>query len=291
MDANGMPFLMRGINFPHAWFEKRTESGIIDIASTRANLVRVVLSTGQPWGKTTSHDVKSIIELAKHSKLIVMLEVHNTTGYGGREGAMHLAETIPYWIGLKEILAGQEAYVLINLGNEPTSSRVPTASYVEMNIGAIKALRAAGLKHTFVVDGHDWGQDNSGAMRDNASTIFAADPLGNTVFSVHMYQKYGEADAIISYFRAFKDLGLALIVGEFGPDHHGEPVDEDTLMRAARSMEVGYIAWSWSGNSKKAQNLDIVRDFDPKQLTAWGKRLIDGADGIRATSAPASIFE
>lgn len=291
IDANGIPFLMRGINYPYAWFVKQTEQAMADIAATRANMVRVVLSAGEPWDKTTAHEVESIIELAKRNNLIVMFEVHNTTGYGRQEGAMHLAETIPYWLSLHDVLDGQEAYVLINLGNEPTSSSIEIGSYVEMNIGVIKALRAAGLKHTFVVDGHNWGQDETGGMRNNAPTIFAADPLKNTIFSVHMYQQYSQAETIVNYFKAFKDSGLTLIVGEFGPDHQGKLVDEDTILRAARELEIGYIAWSWSGNSKEAEELDLVLDFDAKRLSPWGQRLIEGVDGIRSTSVSASVFD
>lgn len=291
IDANGHPFLIRGINYPHAWFNKRTETAMADIAATKANLVRVVLSAGEQPGRTPAHEVQSVIELAKQNKLIVMLEVHDTTGYGRREAAKHLAETIPYWLSLKEVLEGQEAYVLINFGNEPTSDDVPAASYVEMNISVTKALRAAGLKHTFVVDGHSWGQDGAGAMRDNAATIFAADPLKNTIFSVHMYKRYDQAETINRYFRAFKDSSLPLIVGEFGPDHQGAPVDEDTILHAARAMDIGYIAWSWSGNSEKARELDIVLNFDPERRSPWGERLITGPDGLRATSYPATVFE
>jgi mannan endo-1,4-beta-mannosidase len=291
IDANGVPFLIRGINYPHAWYSKRAETSIKDIAATKANLVRVVLSAGRQPGKTPVHEVKSVIELAKQNNMIVMLEVHDTTGYGKVEDAMHLTETIPYWLGLREALEGQEAYVLINFGNEPTSHNVTAASYVEMNIDVIKALRAAGLTHTFVADAHGWGQDSAGAMRDHASTIFAADPLKNTIFSVHMYEHYAKAETINSYLRAFKASDLVLIVGEFGPDHLGKPVDEDAILQAAREMSVGYIAWSWSGNSEKAKNLDLVLEFDPERLSPWGQRLIEGADGLRATSVPATVFQ
>ena len=291
IDANGMPFLIRGINYPHAWYSKRAKSAMTDIANTGANLVRVVLSAGQEPGKTPAHEVKSVIEFAKKNRLIVMLEVHDTTGFGMVENAMQLTETIPYWLDLKDVLSGQEAYVLINFGNEPTSHSVPANAYVEMNIEVIEALRAAGLRHTFVIDAHGWGQDASGTMRDHASTLFAADPLKNTIFSVHMYEHYDRAETIDDYFSAFKDQDLVLIVGEFGPDHRGEPVDEDTILRSARKMDIGYIAWSWSGNSPENRNLDLVSAFEPERRSAWGRRLIEGADGLQATSVPATVFD
>ncbi|MEM9442553.1 MAG: cellulase family glycosylhydrolase, partial [Pseudomonadota bacterium] len=80
IDANGIPFLMRGINHPHAWYANRIEQSMADIAATKANVVRVVLSAGEPWVKTSADEVEFIIELAKRNSLIVMFEVHNTTG-------------------------------------------------------------------------------------------------------------------------------------------------------------------------------------------------------------------
>jgi hypothetical protein len=36
--------------------------------------------------------------------------------------------------------------------------------------------------------------------------------------------------------------------------------------------------------------LDMVTNFDPNQMTAWGRRLIEGPDGIIQTSCEASVY-
>jgi len=290
LDSTGTPFVMRGINHPHAWQRSRTDKALPEIGATGANMVRVSLSSGAPWGETPREEVADIIQMTKAHDMIVMFTVHNTTGYGQQDWAIHLAGTIPYWISLKDILIGQEAYVLINPGNEPTGNSISPEAYTEMQISTIKALRAAGFTHTMVIDGHNWGQDATQTMLTEAPTMAAADPLSNTIFSVHMYQVYDEVETIENYFRAFDTMELPLIVGEFGPDHQGEPVDEETIFRLTDEMDIGYIGWSWSGNSAIVENLDITVDFDPERLSPWGDQLINGPGGIRETSRPAAVF-
>jgi hypothetical protein len=118
LDANGNNFVMRGINHPHNWYPDETGS-LADIKARGANTVRVVLSSGKLWPKNSTADVANVINLCKASKLICVLEVHDTTGYGEDAEAASLAEAVIYWKEIKSVLIGQEAYVIINLGNEP----------------------------------------------------------------------------------------------------------------------------------------------------------------------------
>jgi hypothetical protein len=85
-------------------------------------------------------------------------------------------------------------------------------------------------------------------MRDSAADVLAADPDGNTVFSVHMYGVYDTAAEITSYLDTFTSQGLPIIVGEFGHNHSDGNPDEDTIMSYTRSQGIGWFAWSWSGN-------------------------------------------
>ncbi|WP_236985484.1 glycoside hydrolase family 5 protein [Marinagarivorans cellulosilyticus] len=52
LDANGEPFIMRGVNHGHAWFPLNL-SAIEDIANAGANTVRVVLSSGAQWARNS----------------------------------------------------------------------------------------------------------------------------------------------------------------------------------------------------------------------------------------------
>jgi mannan endo-1,4-beta-mannosidase len=135
-----------------------------------------------------------------------------------------------------------------------------------------------------------WGQDWQNIMRDNAASVEAADPDHNTVFSIHMYGVYDTAAEINAYFDAFRTAGLPLVVGEFGFNHSDGNPDEDTIMAQAQARGLGYIGWSWSGNGGGVEYLDMVTSFSPAQLTSWGERIFNGANGIRQTSREATIY-
>jgi mannan endo-1,4-beta-mannosidase len=127
-------------------------------------------------------------------------------------------------------------------------------------------------------------------MRINAPSVFAADTLRNTVFSIHMYGVYGQAATINNYLEAFVNARLPIIVGEFGDNHSDGDVDENTIMATAQARRIGYLGWSWSGNGSPVQYLDMTNGFNANSLTAWGQRIINGANGIRATSREASVY-
>src|SRR5688572_26488660 len=172
--------------------------------------------------------------------------------------------------------------------NEPFGNNT-TANYVADTRAAIQALRAAGITHTLMIDAANWGQDWSNTMRTNAVALWEADPQRNLLFSVHMYEVYGQASTISSYMQAFDDMGLPLVIGEFGLEHNGQNVDEATIMAQAQQRGNGYIGWSWSGNGGCCTFLDVVSNFTTT-LTPWGQILVNGPNGIFATSMPASVF-
>ncbi|MCC2309471.1 cellulase family glycosylhydrolase [Cellulomonas chengniuliangii] len=290
VERNGTPFVARGVSHAHTWYAGQT-GAFADIKAAGANAVRVVLSSGDRWTKNDAADVADVVSRCKANKLVCMLEVHDTTGYGEEGAAITLDQAVDYWVSVKSAIEGQEDYVQLNIGNEPYgNSESVNAGWASDTSAAIKRLRAAGFKHNIVVDAPNWGQDWRGIMRDNAATVFAADPDANTLFSVHMYGVYGQASTITSYLKAFTDARLPLVIGEFGFDHSDGDVDEDTIMSEAQRLGIGYYGWSWSGNGGGVEYLDLVTGFDPKRLSPWGQRLINGANGIAATSRQATVY-
>jgi mannan endo-1,4-beta-mannosidase len=286
LEANGNEFVMRGVSHPHVWFSNQTQS-FADIKSFGTNTVRVVLGSGQRWGPST--DVANVIALCKQNRLICVLEVHDTTGFGEEGAAATLDQAATYWISQASALQGQENYVVINIGNEPFGNNAQVnATWATATTNAINRLRAAGLDHLIMVDAPSWGQDWQNVMRDNAATVFNSDPDRNTVFSIHMYAVYSTPASVISYLDAFRTAGLPLVIGEFGNVFPGGDPDEDTMMAQAQQRGIGYIGWSWSGNSDGA--LDMVLDFNPISLTAWGERFFNGTNGVRETSREATIY-
>ena len=288
LDSNGNNFIMRGINHLHTWWPTQTSS-FANIKNKRANTIRVVLSNGirDGWTKNSVSDVANVINLCKINKLICVLEVHDTTGYGEQAGAASLAEAVNYWKEIKSVLIGQEAYVIINIGNEPYGN-FNVDGWINDTKNAIAEMRNAGFQHTLMVDAPNWGQDWEFIMRDNATNIFNSDPLRNTVFSIHMYEVFDTPAPIQNYVSTFVNAGLPLVIGEFGPANGGGPgADIDAVMATAQANGIGYLGWAWSG---AGPGLDMVTNFDPDQETWWGNRIINGENGIARTSRQASVY-
>ena len=287
VEGNGNDFVMRGVNHAHTWYPNELDS-LADIKAQGANTVRVVLADGHRWTANSAADVANVIAQCKANKLICVLEVHDTTGYGEESAAGTLDQAADYWIGLKNVLAGQENYIIINIGNEPWGNTDP-AGWTAPTIAAIQKLRNAGFEHTIMVDAPNWGQDWQQVMRTNAQSVYAADTTGNLIFSIHMYSVFDTAAEITDYLNAFVSAKLPILIGEFGgpADQWGDP-DEDTMMATAQQLKLGYLAWSWSGNTDPI--LDLVLNFDPAQMTAWGQRIFTGANGIAQTAKEATVF-
>ena len=287
VEGNGNDFVMRGVNHAHTWYPNELGS-LADIKAQGANTVRVVLADGHRWTANTASDVADVIAQCKANRLICVLEVHDTTGYGEDSAAGTLDQAADYWIGLKDVLAGQENYIVINIGNEPWGNTDP-AGWTAPTIAAIQKLRNAGFEHTIMVDAPNWGQDWQQVMRTNAQSVYAADTTGNLIFSIHMYSVFDTAAEITDYLNAFVSAKLPILIGEFGgpADQWGDP-DEDTMMATAEQLDIGYLAWSWSGNTDPI--LDLVLNFDPAQMTSWGQRIFTGANGIAQTAKEATVF-
>jgi mannan endo-1,4-beta-mannosidase len=287
LESGGSAFVMRGTNHAHAWYPSQTGS-FAAIKGLGANTVRVVLSGGR-WTTNSASDVANIVSLCKTNKLICILEDHDTTGYGEDGAAYSLSQAANYWVSVKSAIQGQESYILVNIGNEPYGNK-NTSNWTADTKSAIQTLRNAGITNALVVDGPNWGQDNNGVMKSNAASVEAADSQANTIFSVHMYSQYSSASTITSYISTFASANLPLIVGEFGPSDAYGNVDEDTILSTAQSQSIGYLGWSWSGNSSDLAYLDQANSFNASSLSSWGTRLFNGTNGIKATAKQAVIY-
>ncbi|MGB2572269.1 cellulase family glycosylhydrolase [Micromonospora citrea] len=287
-DANGAEFVMRGVNHAHTWYPQQTSS-FANIKALGANTVRVVLASGDRWTKNSAADVSNVISLCKANRLICVLEVHDTTGYGEQSGAITLDRAVDYWLSIASALQGQEKYVIVNIGNEPYGNQ-GYGTWATDTANAIKRLRANGISHTIMVDAPNWGQDWSFTMRDNAASVFNADPQKNTVFSIHMYGVFDTAAEVSDYLGRFRSAGLPIVVGEFGHNHSDGNPDEDAILSYSQANGIGYLGWSWSGNGGGVEYLDMAVNFDPNNLSSWGQRIFNGPNGIKQTAREASVY-
>src|SRR4051812_20892105 len=121
IDPKGNNFIFRGINHAHVWYTSRTEKALTDIAATGANSVRVVLGDGGQWTRTPGSEVATIISQCKAAKLVCVLEVHDSTGFGESSAATNISNAANYWASadIKNAIIGQEDYVIVNIANEP----------------------------------------------------------------------------------------------------------------------------------------------------------------------------
>lgn len=287
-DANGNEFVMRGINHPHSWFKNQDETALKAISETGANCVRIVCGDGQQYTRDSAESLSQLVERCKELEMIAILEVHDITG---KDELSALEKTVDYWIEVKDALIGNEAYVLLNIANEwvgTWDSDIWTQGYT----AAIPRLRDAGIKNTIIVDAAGWGQ-YAKSISDGGEEVFAADPLQNTMFSIHMYGSAGKNERVIRQNLArVTEKGLCVIVGEFGYNHSDGDVDEAYIMQYCGENDIGYLGWSWKGNGGGVEYLDIALEWDGSKLSEdWGVNLIEGDTGIRKTSEKCSVFE
>ncbi|MDQ0050699.1 mannan endo-1,4-beta-mannosidase [Paenibacillus polymyxa] len=285
-DANGNPFVMRGINHAYTWYKGQESAAIPAIARTGANTIRIVLSDGQQWTKDNLSELQNLITLSEQNKLVVVLEVHDGTG---SDSATVLNNIANYWIEMKGALIGKESTVILNIANEWYGTW-DGGGWAEGYKSVIPKLRNAGIKNTIMVDGAGWGQYPQ-SIFDYGTEVFNADPLKNTMFSIHMYEYAGgNAATVKSNMDNVLNKNLALVIGEFGIKHTSGDVDEATIMSYAEQKGVGYLAWSWKGNSAGLDYLDMATDWEGTSFTEQGRIIIEGPNGIRATSKLSTVY-
>lgn len=285
-DANGNIFKMRGLNIPHAWFSSYTETSIKAAASLGANTVRVVLSDGQIYSKTSSGEVEYIVNLCKQNNLICILEVHDTTG---SDSTSYLNNAVNYWIELKNLLNSNTKYVILNIANEWYGSW-NGSGWAEGYKSAIKSLRNAGINNMLMVDCAGWGQYPD-SIKYNGKEVFNADSQRNTVFSIHMYEYAGgDSTTVKTNIDNALSIGVPVVIGEFGAQHTNGDVDEQTILNYCAQKGVGYLGWSWKGNGSGLEYLDISNTWDGSSLTDWGNTLFYGTNGIKSTASVCSVY-
>ena len=287
-DRNGNDFVMRGINHPVAWFQDNALAWLDEIATTDANSVRLVWETTR--GPTTV--IRASIERAVELGMVPMVELHDITGGTDVGDPARMAQ---YYVDqMRDILAEFEPYLLVNVANEWGAFQTTDEEWVQAYRQAIAVLRDGGINNTIVIDGPNYGQRGDAIVSQGAA-LLDADPQHNVLFSTHMYEDYGNPQRILDVLRGAVAGDLPLIVGEFGFQHgdlNGQPipVPYEVMLDEAARLGLGYLAWSWTGNSQDVGYLDLSENGSASALTGWGDDIVNGQNGIRATSQPASLF-
>ena len=283
--ADGSPFVMRGINHGHNWFPDQEKTAFDAIAASGANTIRIVLSDGQRWKKDDKTALRKVIDVATSRGMIPVIEVHDGTGSDDIEVLTKIAE---YWCEMADVLEGTENSCILNIANEwcgGWKSKVWRDGYTKV----IPMIRQAGIKNTIIVDAAGWGQFGY-SIRKYGAQVFNSDPLKNTMFSVHMYGMSGRFKWLIRFnLEGATKQNLCVCAGEFGWKHSDGDVKEDYLMQYCQEKGIGWLAWSWKGNSGGVEYLDMAEDWDGNHLSDWGDKVINGEFGIKKTSNKVKI--
>jgi mannan endo-1,4-beta-mannosidase len=289
LDANGKEFVIRGVNNPHVWYPHKSLKALETISSLNVNTVRIVWETkGKP--RKLNKVIGKCIEL----KMIPMVELHDATGDTTVERLMQM---VGYYTNskVKKVLMKYEKYLLINIANE-WGNHLMTAEYWRDSYSkAVEALRNAGYKTSLVIDAPGWGQ-NLDPILQYGKELLQSDPQHNLIFSVHMYGSWNDPQKIEFELQKVYDASLPLIVGEFGYNFdkgHNNlhcMVDHTAILKKCNELNYGYLPWSWTGNNKENAWLDMATRHGWKDLTWWGRQVIDSEYGIKKTAKAASVF-
>ncbi|MBR8534055.1 cellulase family glycosylhydrolase [Carboxylicivirga sediminis] len=289
LDANGQPFIIRGVNVPHAWFEEPSYEALRAIAAHDVNCVRIVWEATLPPAK-----LERIIQRCVNLKMIPMLELHDATG---DTSAMKLLSLARYFTSAEmlQMLKKYERYVLVNIANEWGDHSVTGIFWSEAYQKCVSLMREAGYTSTIVIDAPGWGQ-NIQPIIDYGQQLVEFDSQHNLLFSIHMYGSWNDENVIERKLNEVSAADLPLVVGEFGycfnsgDNNLGCKVNHREIMQCCEDLDMGYLAWSWTGNNAENRWLDLVEYTDWKTLTWWGKEVFYSPHGISNTAVKASVF-
>ena len=289
LNADGKEIILRGVNLAHAWYIDKTEFSIKEISALGANSARIVLACGAKWDKTPITEVENIINWCEKEGLICILELHDFTGSNNSKDITETA--FNYWKEMKDLLNEHKKYIIINIANEwiGTFALNKDNLWKDTYISAIKSMREIGIENAIMIDASGYGQE-TGPITKNAKNVLDADPDKNIIFSYHVYASLGLNDnTLYKGFDGLKNTGVCWVVGEFGWRHSLINVVYKTLMNYCQVNGIGWLAWSWAGNSGGDECLDLTsaNTFSRNDLSDWGKDVFYGENGIRNTSKKA----
>ncbi len=288
-DATCTPFVMRGVNntpfrFGTAMSEPPYQAWD-NIASFGFNTVRV------NWCEHLS-----VADLDQHLQRVIdlgMVPVVDLHCYLGATDVDHFLDSaVPWFVANAELWEKYEDYLILELANEFGVWHMSDEVFVDMYAEAITRIRAAGIDNTLVVNPFDWGKkwqqvDRYGYKLSNV------DPQKNILFDIHFYTGIAEdRETIDTVIGTLTDKDVPFVIGEFTDRFTAVDFDHEHVMERAEASGVGYLGWSWNDwypengrHAVCAWEATTIGD-----CTQWGRDLIDGRYGVRATAQPAAVF-
>ena len=125
-----------------------------------------------------------------------------------------------------------------------------------------------------------------------------------TMFSIHMYEFDASTEQDVkTVIDNTIGTGVCFCIGEFANTRSAKKdnVADEAITAYCTEKNIGYIAWSWKGNTPEKISsketlpfsvMDISEEWDGSKLSeAWGEKIINGENGIKQTSKICTVFE
>lgn len=287
LDANGNDFVMRGVNYSWCWQKHKEVTVIPAAARIGCNTIRIQLGTGRKFTRPTRSELKKLITLCEENHLIAVFNTHDATG---SDNVADLEEAARFWVDMKDLLNEHTSTTIVNIANEWYGASNNAQAWADGYRSAISIIRDGGLLNTLIVDAAGWGQWPR-SIFEAADKVASADPLHNTIFSIHMYDVAGKnASTVRNNIDKALATGYPVIIGEFACSHGGRTVDWQTILDYTTETNVGYLVWSWTGNSGGVEDCDMFKGYDDSEYLPNGTNTVLGRNGIRQTSRICSVY-
>lgn len=315
LDANGKEFLMRGYNYSYAWQKNWWGAAFSTAKKYNCNALRIQLSDGQKdlGGYCDANQVSSLIKSCKDNHFIGVFNVQDTGGGNDKNVLLHAAD---YWIGIKNAVIGQEKYCIVNIGNEWMGSPGRDCNgewgdyqenlWSDTYIEAVRRIRSAGIKNTLMIDCNGYGQYADIIWKEGQRILdedkkYFEDGKPNIIFSIHFYEKAcywdyekGVGSRVAHSIDKALSIGAPVCIGEYAYSRKSEEwkMDWETIQDYSKTMNIGYLGWSFTGNGDaESQGLDMFNS-DGSQMYKNGECIIlHPNDGIKVTSVICSVYD
>lgn len=315
LDANGKEFLMRGYNYSYAWQKNWWGAAFSTAKKYNCNALRIQLSDGQKdlGGYCNANQVSDLIKSCKDNHFIGVFNVQDTGGGNDANVLLHAAD---YWVGIKNAVIGQEKYCIVNIGNEWMESPGRDCNgewgdyqknlWSDTYIEAVRRIRSAGIKNTLMIDCNGYGQYADIIWKEGQRILdedkkYFKDGKPNIIFSIHFYEKAcywdyekGVGSRVAHSIDKALSIGAPVCIGEYAYSRKSEEwkMDWETIQDYSKTMNIGYLGWSFTGNGDaESQGLDMFNS-DGSQMYKNGECIIlHPNDGIQATSVICSVYD
>jgi len=319
-------FLIKGVNVNGpgwCWSRDTLKDLELLIDVWKFNSIRLCACT--VWGDRAAEnnkDLDAIIKGFTERRIVVMLELHDYTGNwpplendGGYittdsdHEIIRPLRDLKAWWGDKAERFKDNPYVWFNIMNEPGAddSKESADMWFKVHDIVIEAIRATGAKNIIVLDDHGWGQASGyiGGKESYASAVIRMGPAinkkhDNIVYSLHVYDGWTDGKKRFDrYFQDAKDLGLCVILGEFGVsgDNVWQYNAVKSMYDSAIPHNIGRMYWAWddgglpmtTGENGRGHAIDKKDGTKPGNLT-WVGELV-WLDNRGELTAPVPMYD